>query len=132
MSILILAFTAWLTAGTWQVSGNSTTSTEVLAVFNTADWCGACKALKPKLDQVKRDFIGKPVLFIHFDMTDEFAREQGARFAALLNLSAVYKKYEGQTGFITLVRVRTREEVGRITAVMTPDEIREQIQRALK
>lgn len=108
----------------------------LLAIFFTADWCGRCKILKPKLAQVQRDFAGQSILFTQFDLTDDYTREQSGRFAALLGLEELYREYEGKesgrTGFILLVEAGSRKSVGQITSELTPAEIRARIGDALK
>lgn len=109
--------------------------TKVLAIFFTADWCGSCKVLKPKLEEVKREFAAQPVLFTQFDLTDDFTREQSARYSELIGLEPLYREYErkerGRTGFVLLVSATDRKPIGQVTANLTVAEIRAQITKAL-
>jgi thiol-disulfide isomerase/thioredoxin len=87
---------------------------KVLAVLFYADWCASCKALEPKLNKVKRDFEGKPILFTRFDLTDEFTNDQSARYAALLGLANYYTENAGKTGYMLLIDSQSKKVLGRI------------------
>jgi len=87
---------------------------KVLAVLFYADWCSSCKELEPKLNKVKRDFEGKPILFTRFDLTDEFTNDQAARYAALLGLANYYTENAGKTGYMLLIDSQSKKVLGRI------------------
>jgi thiol-disulfide isomerase/thioredoxin len=87
---------------------------KVLAVLFYADWCSSCKELEPKLNKVKRDFEGKPILFTRFDLTDEFTNDQAARYAALLGLENYYTENAGKTGYMLLIDSQSKKVLGRI------------------
>ncbi len=87
---------------------------KVLAVLFYADWCSSCKELEPKLNKVKRDFEGKPILFTRFDLTDEFTNDQAARYAALLGLEKYYTDNGGKTGYMLLIDSHSKKVLGRI------------------
>ncbi len=119
-----------------QATAISASRPSLLAIFFTAEWCGRCKILKPKMEQVQRGFAGQSVLFTQFDLTDDFTREQSGRYAALLGLEALYREYDskesGRTGFILLVDANSRKTVGEITSELMPAEIRTRIETAIK
>ena len=105
---------------------------KLLAVLFYADWCNSCKVLEPKLNQVKREFQGKPILFTRFDMTDEFTKDQSANYAALVGLENFYRENDGKTGFVLLIDTESKKLLGRITKEKTPEEIRTALTHALK
>jgi thiol-disulfide isomerase/thioredoxin len=104
---------------------------KLLAMLFYADWCASCKALEPKLNQVKRDFQGKPVFFTRFDLTDEFTKDQSAQYAALLGLENYYRENDGKTGFMLLIDAKSKKLLGKITKLNTPDEIKTMLTKAL-
>ncbi len=104
---------------------------KVLAVLFYADWCSSCKELEPKLNKVKRDFEGKPILFTRFDLTDEFTNDQAARYAALLGLESYYTENAGKTGYILLIDSQSKKVLGRINKQDSPAEIKAALTKAL-
>jgi thiol-disulfide isomerase/thioredoxin len=104
---------------------------KVLGALFYADWCGSCKALEPKLNQVKRDFQGQPILFTRFDLTDDFTNDQSARYAALLGLENYYRENDGKTGFMLLFDAQSKKLIGKITKLNTPEEIKAMLTQAL-
>lgn len=105
-------------------------SPKLLAVMFHADWCATCKALEPKIDQVKRDFQGQPVLFTRFDLTDEFTTDQSARYAALLGLENIYRENANKTGFMLLINWPSKKVLGKITKEKSPEEIKAMLTHA--
>ena len=97
---------------------------KVLAVMFHADWCSTCKVLEPKINQVKRDFQNQPVLFTQFDLTDDFTKDQAARYAALLGLEDLYRENSNKTGFMFLIEWPSKRVLGKITKEKTPEQIK--------
>jgi len=104
---------------------------KVLAVLFYADWCSSCKELEPKLNKVKRDFEGKPILFTRFDLTDEFTNDQAARYAALLGLENYYTENAGKTGYMLLIDSQSKKVLGRINKQDSPAEMKAALTKAL-
>ncbi len=104
---------------------------KVLALLFYADWCKACKVLEPKLNQVKRDFQGKPILFTRFDLTDEFTTDQSARYASLLGIENYYRENAGKTGYMLLIDVENKKALGKITQQNSLEEIKRTLAQAL-
>lgn len=104
---------------------------KLLAVLFYADWCGSCKALDPKLNQVKRDFQGQPVLFTRFDLTDDFTNDQSARYAALLGLENYYRENDGKTGYMLLIDAQSKKLFGKITKLNSTEEIKTMLTQAI-
>jgi len=100
---------------------------ELIALRMYADWCGKCKALDPKVDEVKPEFKGKPILFAVFDQTDEFAQEQSVLHARLLGLDHVQKEFGGQTGLLLLIDPESGKIKERITHQISVDELRKKL-----
>jgi thiol-disulfide isomerase/thioredoxin len=104
---------------------------KVLAVLFYADWCSSCKELEPKLNKVKRDFEGKPILFTRFDLTDEFTNDQAARYAALLGLENYYTENAGKTGYMLLIDSQSKKVLGRINKQNSSEEMKAALTTAL-
>src|SRR5713226_3585374 len=104
---------------------------KVLAVLFYADWCSSCKELEPKLNKVKRDFEGKPILFTRFDLTDEFTNDQAARYAALLGLESYYTENAGKTGYMLLIDSHSKKVLGRINKQDSPADMKAALTKAL-
>lgn len=92
----------------------------VIAMYMYADWCGACQAIKPKMEAAKQEFTGKPVLFAKMDMTNDFSAHQSKLLASRLGLLEIFNQNEGKTGFVLLVDANTSEIIGKIT---TDDDV---------
>lgn len=99
--------------------------TKVIAVRMYADWCGYCKQLDPKVDAIKPDFKGKPVLFLQIDQTDDFAKEQSAMLVGLTGLENALSPYYGRTGILLIVDANTGEVVKKLNHNTTSVEIKE-------
>jgi len=97
---------------------------DLIALRIYAEWCGKCKALDPKVDEVKKEFKGKRVLFAVFDQTNEFAQEQSVLHARLLGLDHVQKEYGGKTGLLLLIDPVSGDIKEQITHQITVDELR--------
>lgn len=104
---------------------------KLIALLMYADWCASCRVLEPKLNEVKREFQGKPVLFTRFDLTDEFTKDQSAQYAAWVGLGEYYVENEGKTGFLLLIDAESKKLLGKVTKEKSPDEIRSMLKHAL-
>lgn len=105
------------------LTGNNENEPELIALRMYADWCGKCKALDPKVDEVKPEFKGKRILFAVFDQTDRFAQEQSALHAQLLGLEHVQKEFGGKTGLLLLIDPASGNIKERITHQISVDEL---------
>lgn len=104
---------------------------KVIGVLFYADWCGSCKVLDPKIEAVKTEFAGQPVLFTRMDFTNDFSKEQSDLLAAALGLGSAYSAQARKTGFMLLIDVETKEERGRLTRAQSEAEIKAAIESAL-
>lgn len=130
-----VAFVPLLLASSFSASGPDAPSAddpEVYAVVFYADWCGTCKALDPKVMQVWPSFADEPIEMVKLDFTDAATTEAAEALAAEHGLGDVYTADAGKTGFIVLVSADTMEEVGRIGARDSVDEIRSKLRAALR
>jgi thiol-disulfide isomerase/thioredoxin len=97
---------------------------KVLAVEFYADWCAACKVLMPKIAEAKSDLQGKSLLFVRFDMTDDFTKAQASYMAGFAGLQEVYRKGGGKTGMVALVDANNKNVLGVIGQKKSPEEIK--------
>ena len=104
---------------------------ELISLRFYADWCGFCRALDEKLDEVKKEFSGAPVLFTHVDLTDEYTKEQSGLLAAQLGVASIYEEYGNSTGDMVLIDPETGEVKEHITHEVSKDELRQRISAAL-
>ena len=103
---------------------------ELVGFLFYADWCGSCKILDPKLQDIQPEFQGQKILFTRFDLTDDFTKEQSLLFASLLGVHDIYLANQ-KTGFMLLVNVETGEVLGKLVKTQTKDELRAAITAAL-
>ncbi len=97
---------------------------DLIALRIYAEWCGKCKALDPKVNEIKEEFKGRRVLFAVFDQTDEFAMEQSVLHASLLGLDHVQKEFAGKTGLLLLIDPVSGDIKEQITHQISVDELR--------
>jgi thiol-disulfide isomerase/thioredoxin len=104
---------------------------QVVGLVFYADWCGTCRVLEPRIDEVKKDMTDKPVLITRVDLTDEATRAQSQLFANWVGLGDIYQEQAGATGFMLLIDPQEKKVVDRITAQHSEEQIRETIDAAL-
>lgn len=92
----------------------------VIAMYMYADWCGACQAIKPKMEKAKIEFEDQSVLFVKMDMTNDFSAHQSKLLASRLGLLEIFNQNEGRTGYVLLVDANTSEIIDKIT---TDDDV---------
>lgn len=97
---------------------------KILAVEFYADWCAVCKVLMPRMAEAKNDLQGKSVLFVRFDMTNDFTKEQASYLAGFSGLQDVYRRGRGKTGMVALVDAKTKNVLGVISQKKSLDEIK--------
>ncbi len=105
---------------------------KVVGVLFYADWCNSCKALEPKLNTVKKDFAGQPVLFTRVDFTDDFTKEQSDLLASYLGLGATYAEQGQKTGYMLLINAESKQVLGKLTKTQSEAELKAEIEKALK
>jgi thiol-disulfide isomerase/thioredoxin len=104
---------------------------QVVGLIFYADWCGTCKVLEPRIDEVKKELTDKPVLITRVDLTDEATRAQSQLFANWVGLGEIYREQGGATGFMLLIDPEEQKVIQRIGAQHTEEQIRQAIDQAL-
>ncbi len=105
---------------------------KVVGVLFYANWCSSCKTLDPKIDAIKKDFAGQPILFTRVDFTDNFTLEQSDLLAAAMNLGPAYAEQRRRTGFMLLIDAETKQVLGRLAAAQTETDLKAAIEKALR
>ena len=114
-----------------QSSSETSSDLKVIGVLMHADWCPDCKLLAPKMEQVQRGFSDQGILFMEFDMTDDYALSQSQKFAKLLGLSDLFKAYAGRTGYVVLLNAQTHEILGTLRFDHSEEELQQLVATAL-
>lgn len=104
---------------------------KVVGLLFYADWCGSCKVLEPKLNAVKKEFSGQPILFTRVDLTDDFTKEQSVLLASQLGFTATYTENAPKTGFMLLLDPATGRVLSKLTKTQSEEELRAEIKKAL-
>lgn len=125
---LIIFITLFLTSGTTLYANglndnNSTDEISVIGVKMDADWCGKCKVMNPKMDSVMPEFMDDDILFVKFNMTDEFTTRQAGLLAERLNLASLFEEHKGSTGYMVLLNADTGEVLHTLQSDQSEDEL---------
>ena len=123
LTLTLLLIASGLALPTQSRATNPSDDVELIAVRMYADWCGYCKELDTKLDEVKGQFKDTGVWFTYFDITDDFMHQQTRIMADKLGLMHVYEQYHDQTGTMLLVNPANGEIVKEITSDITEDDL---------
>jgi thiol-disulfide isomerase/thioredoxin len=129
--IALLLMTSVSFANTDLLDENKTGEIKVIAVKMDAEWCGKCRVMNPKLKEVMPLFKGEPVLFVKFDMTNEFTTEQSGLLAERLQLSGLFNNHKGRTGFMVLVDAENGTVLKTLQSDLSNDQIITAIQKLL-
>jgi thiol-disulfide isomerase/thioredoxin len=104
---------------------------QVVGLVFYADWCGTCKVLEPRIDEVKKELADKPVYITRVDLTDDATRAQSQLFANWVGLGEIYQEHGGATGFMLLIDPEEKKVIQRIGAQHSEQQIRQAIDQAL-
>ena len=118
LSLLLIAGSSF--AGAVEVPGDGGPALYVVKVH--ADWCGACTALIPVLDEVRTSVADKPVLFLELDVTDAKRTSQSRLLAAALGIEASFKA-NNRTGLVLLIDPAKKSVVETLTRKNPADEM---------
>jgi len=105
-------------------------STKLYALTFTADYCGACKKLKPNVMKLQTKTEGESVEWVSFDFSSAESKEKSEELATELGVADLYKDNQA-TGFVLLVDADTKEKVGKLTSKQTSDEMYQTIKNIL-
>lgn len=105
---------------------------KVVGLMFFADTCASCKVLDPKIQAVKGEFVEQPILFATFDHSNDGTKAQSAMLAAALGVGDIYAAQEKASGFLVLVDAKTKQPVGKLTRDMSEEDIKAEINKALK
>ena len=97
----------------------------VAAMFRSS-WCGACRILEPRIDDVRPDYTDAAIEFIRFDFT---MGQRGAvrELAVEADITELYDRLVGRTGFMVLMD----RETGTVFEIVTTNYDREHIREAI-
>lgn len=132
MLFLTLGMIVFAENSSAEVLKNDTKEIRVVGVKMDAEWCGKCRVLNPKLNSVMPEFMGEDILFLKFNMTDEFTIHQSAFLAERLNLASLFEEYRGQTGFMVLLNAKTGEQLHTLRSDQTEVELENDIRATLQ
>ncbi|WP_417491353.1 thioredoxin domain-containing protein [Maricaulis sp.] len=97
----------------------------VAAMFRSS-WCGACRILEPRIDDVRPDYADAAVEFVRFDFT--LGQRAAVRERAVeAGITGLYDQMVGRTGFLVLMD----RETGTVFEIITTNYDREHIREAL-
>jgi thiol-disulfide isomerase/thioredoxin len=125
---------AFSTESTNAQCGDKTSSaektTKLYALTFHADYCGACKKLKPNVMELQTKLDGEPVQWVKFDFTSAESKAKSEELAAELGVTDLYKDNQS-TGFVLLVDADTKEKVGKLTSSQSSDEMYQTLKNTL-
>lgn len=104
---------------------------KVIGLLFYADWCGSCKILEPKINALKKEFAGEPILFTRVDLSDDFTKEQSKLFANWVGLGDIFHANNAKTGFMLLIQRQDMKVLSKLVKTNTEDEIRAEIRKTL-
>jgi len=110
----------------------STDEINVIGVKMDADWCGKCKVMNPKLDSIMPEFKDDDILFVKFNMTDEFTTQQAGKLAERMNLLTLFEENKGSTGYMVLVNADTGEVLHTLQSDQSEEELIRDIRDTLE
>jgi thiol-disulfide isomerase/thioredoxin len=105
---------------------------KVVGLMFWAETCASCKVLDPKIQAVKGEFVQQPILFATFDHSNNGTKAQAAMLAAALGAGDIYRAQEKASGFLILVDAKTKQPIGKLTRDMSEEDIKTEINKALK
>ena len=104
----------------------------IYAVVFSAEWCGACKILDPKLMPVMQSMAeDEDVQFVRLDFTNRETAATSEATAASLELADLFAANSGKTGFVLLVDADSGEVLDTILSTDASLEMRAKIRGAV-
>ncbi len=131
--VALVAMAVMLPRGVWaQDSAKATTEKpKVVGVLFYAGWCASCKALDPKLDEAKKQFMDQPIYFTRVDMTDDCTKKQSGMLAEWVGLGEIYREHAPKTGFMLLIDPQTKTVLSKLTKAQSEAELKAAMEDAL-
>jgi thiol-disulfide isomerase/thioredoxin len=123
--LFLLATAAIFTINPQEVTahcGDTEKETKLLALTFHADYCSACKKLKPEVMALQPKLKDQPVEWVKFDFTSEKTKKESMKKAEELGVSDIYADNQA-TGFVLLVDADTKETIARLTSMQTSSEM---------
>lgn len=115
-----------------EIAGNETDEISVIGVKMDAEWCGKCKVMNPKMDNVMPEFKDEDILFVKFNMTDDFTIQQSGKLAERMNLSSLFEENKGSTGYMVLVNAITGDVLHTLQSDQSEEELIRDIRNTLE
>ena len=109
----------------WDGAGPAGEPRLVAAMFRSS-WCGACRVLEPRVDDVRDEYDGAAIDWVRFNFT--WGQRDGLRDLAVAEgIAPLYDELAGRTGFLVLMD----RETGQVFEIVTMDYDRDRIREAL-
>jgi hypothetical protein len=128
VATLILA----LSALPLQAQEQSTETPKIIGLLMYSDTCASCKVLEPKLNAIKKDFTGQPILFTRVDQSNDFTKHQSVLYSSLLGVQQIYAEQGGKTGYMLLIDTKDKKVLGKLIKTQSEAELKATIESALK
>lgn len=132
LSLIVLAILAAFLApnflrGNWETAAEAQVEERprlVAALFRSS-WCGSCRIIEPRIEDVRENYQDAAMEFIRFDFT--LGRRESLRETAVeAGIADLYDQLEGRTGFLVLMD----RETGQVFEIITTNYNRENIAAA--
>ncbi len=103
----------------------NTIETKTKAVLIYADWCGSCKTLDPKINEVKSKETIPGLEYVTLDFTDKKAENfyKQAEAAGVREAVETYLAGKIKTGQLVLVDMDDQKVLGKVTKTFEHSEI---------
>ena len=102
--------------------GQEKESPVLYAVMFHADFCGACKAIAPKVMGLQTRLDNKKIEFVKFDFTNQESKQKTREVANKLGLDDVLASNQG-TGFVVIVDAKSKKQKAVLTPKQSSDEM---------
>ena len=96
----------------FSVSANANRQPDIYVVFFSADWCGPCRIVEPKLTQALGDLRDPGIERVNIDISTPGNSEVGAHAAFDRNIVRQYNEWLGVTGFAAIIDADTKNTLG--------------------
>jgi len=110
----------------WDEAAQAQEPRLVAAMFRSS-WCGACRVLEPRVEDVREEMAGEPIGWVRFNFT--WGQRDALRgLAEEEGIAPLYDELAGRTGFLVLMD----RETGQVFEIVTMDYDRTRIREALE